>query len=489
MHDAGLRVVLDVVYNHTAAAGQDDKSVLDKVVPGYYQRLSDSGKVTTDSCCADTAPEHAMMNKLVVDSVVTWAKQYRVDGFRFDLMGLDPKSTMLDVQSALRALTPQKDGVSGKDVFLYGEGWNFGTVANDARFVQATQANMAGTGIATFNDRIRDAGRGGNFELSSAPQQGFASGLFTDPNGSADNGTPEQQKARLLHQMDQVKVGLTGNLAGFAFTDSSGKPVTGSGVDYNGSPTGYAANPGEAVEYLDAHDNADLYDALAFKLPQSTSPADRARMQALGLSLTALSQGPGFAQAGSDLLRSKSLDANSFDSGDWFNSISWDCRQGNGWGRGLPMAADNQSMWARDKQLLADPKLRMGCNETGASTAIYQQFLRIRQSSPLFALASTAEVQRRLSFPLSGTAGEDPGVITMHLDGTGLKGAEKGLTVVFNATPTARTQTVAGLRGSKQRLHEVQAKGSDPVVKQAAFDPASGTFTVPGRTVAVFVQN
>ncbi|KDN85919.1 pullulanase-type alpha-1,6-glucosidase [Kitasatospora cheerisanensis] len=488
MHDAGLRVVLDVVYNHTAAAGQDEHSVLDKVVPGYYQRLSDSGKVTTDSCCADTAPEHAMMNKLVVDSVLTWAKQYRVDGFRFDLMGLDPKSTMLDVQSALAGLTPQKDGVDGKNVFLYGEGWNFGTVANDSRFVQATQVNMAGTGIATFNDRIRDAGRGGNFMLSSAPQQGFASGLYTDPNGSADNGTPEEQKARLLHQMDQIKVGLTGNLAGYAFTDSAGKPVTGKGVDYNGAPTGYAANPGEAVEYLDAHDNADLYDALAFKLPQGTSPADRARMQALGLSLTALSQGPGFAQAGSDLLRSKSLDANSFDSGDWFNAISWDCAQGNGWGRGLPMAADNQAMWDRSKQLLADPKLRMGCNETGASTAIYQQFLKIRQSSPLFSLSSAAEVQRRLSFPLSGTAGENPGVITMHLDGTGLKGAEKGLTVVFNATPTAQTQTVAGLRGTAQALHRVQAAGADPVVRQAAFDPASGTFTVPGRTVAVFVQ-
>ncbi len=152
------------------------------------------------------------------------------------------------------------------------------------------------------------------------------------------------------------------------------------------------------------------------------------------------------------------------------------------------MAADNQAMWDRSKQLLADPKLRMGCNETGASTAIYQQFLKIRQSSPLFSLSSAAEVQRRLSFPLSGTAGENPGVITMHLDGTGLKGAEKGLTVVFNATPTAQTQTVAGLRGTAQALHRVQAAGADPVVRQAAFDPASGTFTVPGRTVAVFVQ-
>ncbi|WP_033826215.1 pullulanase-type alpha-1,6-glucosidase [Kitasatospora sp. MBT63] len=488
MHEAGLRVVLDVVYNHTAAAGQDPHSVLDKVVPGYYQRLSDSGKVTTDSCCADTAPEHAMMNRLVVDSVVTWAKQYRVDGFRFDLMGLDPRSTMLDVQSALRSLTRQKDGVEGKDLFLYGEGWNFGTVANDARFVQATQANMAGTGIATFNDRIRDAGRGGNFQLSSAPQQGFASGLYTDPNGSADNGTPEEQKARLLHQMDQIKVGLTGNLAGFRFTDSAGRPVTGAGVDYNGSPTGYAAAPGEAVEYLDAHDNADLFDALAYKLPPATAPADRARMQALALSLTALSQGPGFAQAGSDLLRSKSLDANSFDSGDWFNAIHWDCRQGNGWGRGVPMAADNKAMWPAAKSLLADPRLTVGCAETGASTALYQQLLTIRQSSPLFALDSADQVQRRVSFPLSGTAGEAPGVITMHLDGAGLPGAAKGLTVVFNATPAAQRQSVAALAGSAQALHPVQAQGGDPVVRQAAFDPATGTFTVPARTVAVFVQ-
>ncbi|WP_191293365.1 pullulanase-type alpha-1,6-glucosidase [Kitasatospora herbaricolor] len=488
MHEAGLRVVLDVVYNHTAAAGQAEHSVLDKIVPGYYQRLDAAGKVTTDSCCADTAPEHAMMNRLVVDSVTTWAREYKVDGFRFDLMGLDPKSTMLDVQAALRRMTPASDGVDGKNIFLYGEGWNFGVVADNARFVQASQLNMGGTGIATFDDRVRDAARGGNYQLSSAPQQGFASGLFTDPNGSADNGTPEQQKARLLHQMDQIKVALTGNLAGYSFTDSSGKAVTGAGVDYNGSPTGYAAKPGESVEYVDAHDNADLFDALAFKLPVTTSPADRARMQALALSLTTLNQGVGFAQAGSDLLRSKSLDANSFDSGDWFNSIQWNPAQGNGWGRGVPMAADNKSMWPVSKSLLANPNLKVGAADIASATAIYQQLLKIKQSSPLFALPTAAEVQQRLSYPLSGTAGETPGVITLHLDGTGLKGAEKGITVVFNATPTVQKQSVAALKGTQQALHTVQAGGSDQVVKASGFDAGTGTFTVPARTVAVFVQ-
>ncbi|TQF05708.1 pullulanase-type alpha-1,6-glucosidase [Kitasatospora acidiphila] len=488
IHQAGLRVVLDVVYNHTAAAGQDPHSVLDRIVPGYYQRLSDTGAVTTDSCCADTAPEHTMMNKLVVDSVTTWAGQYKVDGFRFDLMGLDPKSTMLDVQSALHKLTLQHDGVDGAAEFLYGEGWNFGVVANNARFEQATQLNMAGTGIATFNDRIRDAGRGGTFMLSSAPQQGFASGLFTDPNGNAANGSSDQQESTLLHQMDQIKVGLTGNLAGYSFTDSTGKAVTGAQVDYNGSPTGYAANPGEAVEYLDAHDNTDLFDALAYKLPTGTSPADRARMQALGLSLTALTQGPGFAVAGSDLLRSKSLDSNSFNSGDWFNAIHWQCADGNGWGHGLPPAADNRSMWPTDAALLDNSALTMGCSQISATAEQYRQFLQIKQSSPLFALPTAADVQRRLSFPLSGTAAEVPGVITMHLDGTGLAGAERGLTVVFNATPVTQTQRVDALRGTAEKLHPVQANGADAVVKQTAFQSDSGIFTVPARTVAVFVQ-
>jgi pullulanase len=470
LHAAGLRVVLDVVYNHTAAAGQDADSVLDRIVPGYYQRLNATGAVTTDSCCADTAPEHAMMNKLVVDSVSTWARQYKIDGFRFDLMGLDPKQTMLDVRKA------------NPKAFLYGEGWDFGVVGGDARFVQATQRNMAGTGIGTFNDRLRDAVRGGGPFDTDPRIQGFGSGLFTAPNASPANGTPAEQRATLLHSMDLVKLGLAGNLAGYAFIDSGGVRVTGSQVTYNGAPAGYTAAPGEAVTYVDAHDNLILYDALAYKLPSG----DRARLQALDLATTALSQGPGFVPAGSDLLRSKSFDDNSYDSGDWFNAIHWDCRTGNGFARGLPPAADNQSDWPYAKPLLVDPALTPTCRDIAATSAQYGQFLSIKRSSPLFALGTAAAVQRRVSFPLSGTAGETPGVITERLDGTGL--GTPSVTVVFNATPTAQTQTVAALAGTRQALHPVQARGADPVVRQSAFDPRTGRFTVPADTVAVFVQ-
>ncbi|MEV0457450.1 pullulanase-type alpha-1,6-glucosidase [Catellatospora methionotrophica] len=481
IHRSGLRVVLDVVYNHTSAAGDDPKSVLDRIVPGYYQRLLDDGTVANSTCCANTAPEHAMMGKLVVDSLVTWAKTYRVDGFRFDLMGHHPKQNLLDVRAALDRLTLAEDGVDGRAILLYGEGWNFGEVANDARFVQATQANMAGTGIATFNDRLRDAVRGGGPFDDNPRIQGFASGLFTDPNGDAANGTAEQQRARLLHQQDQIKVGLTGNLAGFTFTDSAGNRVSGAEVDYNGAPAGYTKAPAEAVTYVDAHDNEILFDALAYKLPASTPALDRARMQVLALSTVVLSQGTGFVTAGSDLLRSKSLDRNSYNSGDWFNAIRWDCASGNGFGLGLPPAADNESKWAYAKPLLADPAMVPSCEAINLAGARFAELLRVRASSPLFSLRTQADVQQAVSFPLSGAA-ETPGVITMLIRKDG-----RTVVVVFNATTSSTTQTVASLKNARLGLHPVLAGSADPLVRQSAYTASTGGFTVPGRTVAVFV--
>ncbi|MET8676413.1 pullulanase-type alpha-1,6-glucosidase [Streptomyces sp. NPDC004647] len=475
----GLRTVMDVVYNHTVASGQDEKSILDRIVPGYYQRLLADGSVATSTCCANTAPEHTMMGKLVVDSVVTWAREYKVDGFRFDLMGHHPKANILAVRKALDALTAAKDGVDGVDgerIVLYGEGWNFGEIADDARFQQATQKNMAGTGIATFSDRARDAVRGGGPFDEDPGVQGFASGLFTDPNESKANGSPAEQKSRLLHYQDLIKVGLTGNLKDFAFTDSSGKRVKGSDVDYNGAPAGYAAAPGDALAYADAHDNETLYDALAFKLPRATSPADRSRMQVLAMATAALSQGPALSQAATDLLRSKSLDRNSYDSGDWFNAIHWNCADGNGFGRGLPPAPDNEPKWPFAKPLLTSPALSPGCGDITAASAAYRDLLKIRGTERSFGLSATDEVQSALSFPVSGK-NETPGVITMRL-GT--------LVVVFNATPERQAQKVPAAAGEPYALHSVQAEGRDATVKSSSYDRDSGTFGVPARTVAVF---
>jgi pullulanase-type alpha-1,6-glucosidase len=493
LHEDGLRVVLDQVFNHTAASGQADKSVLDKVVPGYYQRLNATGAVETSTCCQNVATEHAMAEKLMVDSVVTWAKDYKVDGFRFDLMGHHSRDNMLAVRSALDALTVQKDGVDGKAIYLYGEGWNFGEVANNALFTQATQGQLGGTGIGTFSDRLRDAVRGGGPFDEDPRKQGFGSGEATDDNGAIDkDGKPvnADAAARLAHDTDLVQLGLAGNLRTFTFrSQSSGSVVKGTQVDYNGSPAGYADQPDEVVTYVDAHDNETLFDSLTYKLPVATTMQDRVRMNTLSLATTALAQTPSFWHAGADLLRSKSLNRDSYDSGDWFNRLDWTGAD-NGFGHGLPPEAQNSAKWSFMKPLLANPALKPTAGNVKQASAMAEDLLKLRFSSPLFRLGTAAAINAKVSFPVSGTADAHQGVIVMRIDdtvGADVDPALRGAVVVFNATPAAVVQKLAGLTG-QVRLSPVQANGADSVVKQAAFDAGASALTVPGRTVAVFVQ-
>src|SRR5690606_13939005 len=144
-HADGLQVVLDQVFNHTSASGQDPKSVLDRVVPGYYHRLDATGAVETSTCCQNVATEHAMAEKMMVDSVVVWARDHKVDGFRFDLMGHHSRETMLAVRESLDALDKRHDGVDGSKVYLYGEGWNFAEGADNRLFPHATQGRPSRT--------------------------------------------------------------------------------------------------------------------------------------------------------------------------------------------------------------------------------------------------------------------------------------------------------------------------------------------------------
>ncbi|MGF1651746.1 MAG: pullulanase-type alpha-1,6-glucosidase [Actinomycetales bacterium] len=490
LHADGLNVVLDVVFNHTAAAGQDPKSVLDRVVPGYYHRLNaTTGAVETSTCCQNIATEHAMAEKIMVDAVVVWARDYKVDGFRFDLMGHHSRDNMLAVREALDALTVRDDGVDGTRVTIYGEGWNFGEVANDARFVQARQGNLAGTEIATFSDRLRDAARGGGPFDEDPRIQGIASGLVTMPNDSPANGSDDEQLARLLRYHDTVKVGLAGNLRDYAFVGAAGTEITGAEVDYNGSPVGYAEDPAEIVTYVDAHDNETIWDALTYKLPPGTPMDQRVRLNTVALSLPALSQTPAFWHAGADLLRSKSLDRNSFDSGDWFNHIGWD-GQDNGFGRGLPPAWDNEAKWPFAQPLLAEEALQPDADDVAAAAAAAEDLLRIRYSSPLFRLGDADLIQDRVSFPIAGTD-QAPGVVVMYVDDTGgrdLDRRSEGILVVVNASPDAVTQQVPGLDGARFRLHPVQERGADDVVRDTEWDRATGSVTVPAHTVAVLTR-
>ena len=478
LHEIGLRVVMDVVYNHTNASGQRPNSVLDKVVPGYYHRLNDRGQVETSTCCQNTATEHNMMRKLMVDMSVLWATAYGVDGFRFDLMGHHMVADMVAVQDALHAIDPS--------LYVYGEGWDFGEVASGARGTNATQLNLAGTGIGTFNDRVRDSVRGGS-PFGGHTEQGFATGLYTDPNGtSADADTA---LAQLLLFSDRIRVALAGNLADYAFTGASGDTITGADVDYNGSPTGYAQDPQEHIIYISAHDNETWFDAVQYKAPEGASVADRVRMHNLGVSLAGYSQGIPFFHAGIDMLRSKSFDRDSYNSGDWFNRLDF-TYQDNAWGSGLPVADKNQENWGLMAPLLANPELAPGPQDITAALMHFQETLQIRMSSPLFRLQTAEEVAARVAFHNTGPD-QVPGLIVMTLsDRTNpdLDTNYESVVVLFNAGPEAVTFTLAEYASRLVSLHPVQASSFDAVVQGAAFDPATGTFTVPGRTTAVFVE-
>ncbi|HMA36047.1 MAG TPA: pullulanase-type alpha-1,6-glucosidase, partial [Chloroflexia bacterium] len=487
LSDSGLRVVLDVVYNHTTASGQDPKSVLDRIVPGYYHRLDADGNVENSTCCANTASEHAMMEKLMIDTTVQWARAYKVDGFRFDLMGHHMVANMVKLRDALQALTLAKDGVDGSKIYLYGEGWNFGEVADNKRGVNATQINLAGTGIGTFNDRIRDAARGGG-PFNGPQEQGFIDGLATAPNGT-DQGTAVTQTHKLLQYMDWIRVGLAGNLKEYPLVDHTGQTVTGAQVDYNGQPAGYTAAPQEDVNYVEAHDNETLWDAIAYKAPVTTSLADRVRMQNLGVDLVSLGQGIPFFHAGVDMLRSKSLDGNSYNSGDWFNRLDFSYTSNN-WGVGLPPKENGDTNWPIMRPLLANPALKPAKADILGAVAHFQEMLRIRKSSKLFRLETAAAVKDRVRFLNTGPT-QVPGLIVMSL--ADLPAARVDpvygwIVVVFNATATTQRFADPVFAGADLVLHPIQRASADPVVRSARFNAATRTLTVPARTTAVFVS-
>lgn len=444
LHSIGLRVVLDVVYNHTFHSGPHSMySVLDKVVPGYYHRLETDGSVCGSAFGANNAPEHAMMERLVIDDLCHWAIQYKVDGFRFDIMSCLMISTMEKARDRLRNLTLERHGVDGAKLVLYGEGWEFGEVAGNQRGRNAAQLNLGGTGIASFNDRLRDAILGGS-PFAPSRDQGFVNGLALQPNScTADNMSTEDQQELLGTLTDAIMVSLAANLRTFPLEDHNGRKVTGKQVLYGGSqPAGYAQQPVETINYCSCHDGEILFDQLIMKPADEVDVEQRARMATLAQYMVALAQGLPFFHAGDELLRSKSLDRDSYDSGDHFNHLDW-TGSGNNFGVGLPMAAKNGDDWIQKRPFLARQELQPGGELIRRTREAFLASLRIRYSSPLFRLPTAAAVERQLRFHNTGRD-QVKGVIVMELvSGDELTDGSGGvrddnfvrLVVVFNSRP------------------------------------------------------
>ncbi|MGJ7914472.1 alpha-1,6-glucosidase domain-containing protein [Massilia sp. LXY-6] len=482
LHRLGLRVGMDVVFNHTFSAGQVEKSVLDRVVPGYYHRLNATGGIERSTCCDNTATENLMMGKLMIDSVALWATQYKIDSFRFDLMGHQPRAVMEQLQRKVNA-------AAGHPIQLLGEGWNFGEVANGARFVQASQLSLNGSGIGTFNDRTRDAVRGGSAGDSGEAlfsRQGWINGLVYDPNGHAG----QHDRVELLRAADMVRAGLAGSIRSYPLQTFDDKVVALEAIDYGGQPAGYASEPSEVVNYVENHDNQTLYDIDVFKLPASTPSFERARVQVLGMAVDAFAQGIAYYHAGIDVLRSKSLDRNSFNSGDWFNRLDWSYRD-NYFGTGLPPADDNGKDYALLKPLLADPAFKPTPMDIAFARDAFRDLLAIRASSTLFRLPTALEIKRRLRFFNTGSS-QNPTVAAAHLDGEAYPGAGfKGISYFINVDKVGHTVVEPQAAGKAMHLHPVflSPNVADKRATQAAFDPATGSFSIPPRTAVVFVED
>lgn len=289
-HDNGLRVIMDVVYNHTALT---EKSNFNQLVPGYYYRQDEKGKFSDATACGnETASERAMMRKFILESVLYWVKEYHVDGFRFDLMGVHDIETMNLISKELHKIKP--------DILLYGEGWTAGKspLPDEQRALKANTAKL--DRIAVFSDDIRDGIKGSVFEHTD---KGFASGK---------PGMEETIKFGVVASVQHPQVDY-------------------SKVNYSKAP--YSKEPFQTITYAECHDNHVLWDKLNLSAApnsmQDANPVDMKEMHKLALSIVLTSQGISFLHAGTEFLRSKQGVENSYKSPDEINAIDWSLKSQN----------------------------------------------------------------------------------------------------------------------------------------------------------------
>lgn len=503
LHAKGLRLIVDVVYNHTLASGPEGaKSILDKCVPGYYYRRSETGAYENSTCMNNTASERVMMERLIVDSVLHWATEYRVDGFRFDLMGHLTLRAINRCRAALDALTSDEHGIDGRRIILHGEGWEFGEIARGQRGPVAVQQQLAGTGIGSFNDRMRDAALGGS-PFADARMQGFATGLALKPwpvDAGVDQGSAAEQTRALLIAADKLRISLMGSLREYKMEEDCDGNLGVRAGDAHGGGVGYTGSPGEILNYVSAHDNETLYDNTVWKMPPSLfSPVERMRANWLCTSLVALSHGVPFFHAGDEVLRSKSLDRDSYNSGDWFNVLDFTGER-SAFGVGLPVASKNGEKWDLIRPLLKDPSLRPTREMAAASTAKFCELLSLRASTPLIGLLTAADVMEKVDFPGCGSK-QLPGIIVMQTRNGPPANAPPGasalcpcfarVVIVFSAcTEEMRVAAPPALSAAALplRLHPLQMASADAVTQTAKFDAAAAELVVPPQGAYVFVE-
>lgn len=324
LHDNDLRVVMDVVYNHTALSAD---SHLNKIVPGYYYRMNDGAFSNASGCGNETASERAMVRKMIIDSVKYWVEEYHVDGFRFDLMGVHDTETMRLIREELDKIDPS--------IIVYGEGWTGGDAALSATKRMLKKYTYKVPGVGAFNDDIRDGVKGHVFHPE---QPGFVNG---------GDGLEESVKFGVVAATEHPQVDY-------------------SKVNYSSAP--WADAPHQSINYVSAHDNLTLWDKFLETNPDDPE-AERVKMQKLSNAIVLTSQGVPFLHAGVEMLRTKDGDHNSYRSSDEVNQIDWDWK------------TDYEDVFAYHKGLIAfrkeHPALRM---TTQADIAKHLTFFGVEET-------------------------------------------------------------------------------------------------------------
>jgi pullulanase len=279
LHNSGMGVIIDVVYNHT---GLIFESYFNQTVPGYFYRFNHDGTFSDGSGCgSELATEREMVRKYIIDSVAYWAEEYHIDGFRFDLMGLIDIETMNQIRTRLDKIDPK--------IFIYGEGWSAGASPLPEKF-RAVKTNTSRLDrIASFCDDLRNGLKGSPFDKNNA---GFISGVTL--------------------REEQLKFGIIGAIEHdqiiYNFVDTSRKA--------------WANSPAQCVNYVSCHDNYTLFDKLQYSCPEA-SPETIERMARLAFAVIFTSQGVPFIHAGEEMLRSKGGHPDSYRSPDYINQIDW----------------------------------------------------------------------------------------------------------------------------------------------------------------------
>jgi pullulanase len=285
MHSNGLRIIMDVVYNHTALTKNSNFNTL---VPDYYYRKRADGSFSDASSCGnETASDHAMFQKFMIESVVYWVKEYHIDGFRFDLMGIHDIETMNLISDTLHKIKPS--------IVLYGEGWTSSSspLPDNKRALKKNAAQL--NGIAVFSDDMRDGIKGSVFNIND---RGFATGQ--------------------IENSESVKFGIV--------AAGTHPQINYSKVNYSKEP--YTAGPAGLINYADCHDNNILWDKIELSFKEA-SVAQRTKMHELAYAIVLTAQGASFLHAGTEFLRTKNGVENSFDKGDLVNGIDWDLKTKN----------------------------------------------------------------------------------------------------------------------------------------------------------------